>query len=58
MAGTKERMAGKAMEWEGKATGDPVREMEGKALSNVGRLKGKTQKAKDTVRGKSPKLKS
>ena len=39
MAGTKEKLAGKAMQWEGKATGDPIRETEGKALSAFGRMK-------------------
>jgi hypothetical protein len=39
MAGEKERIAGKAMQWEGKATGDPIRETEGKALSAFGRMK-------------------
>jgi uncharacterized protein YjbJ (UPF0337 family) len=41
MAGMKERIAGKAMHWEGKATGDPVRQAEGKSLSTFGRLKDK-----------------
>ena len=41
MAGTKERIAGKAMQWEGKATGDPIRETEGKALSAFGRMKAR-----------------
>jgi|GraSoiStandDraft_4_1057263.scaffolds.fasta_scaffold3498651_2 hypothetical protein len=39
MAGTKEKLAGKAMQWEGKATGDPIRETEGRALSTFGRMK-------------------
>ncbi len=39
MAGMKERMAGKVMQWEGKATGDPVRRAEGKLVAAVGRLK-------------------
>jgi len=39
MAGMKERAAGRFMQWEGKATGDPVRTSEGKALSMLGRLK-------------------
>jgi hypothetical protein len=39
MAGRKERIAGKAMQWEGRATGDPIRETEGKALSVFGRMK-------------------
>ena len=44
MAGTKERMAGKFMQWEGKATGDPIRTGEGKALSAFGRLKDRVSK--------------
>ena len=39
MAGIKERLAGRFMQWEGKATGDPIRTTEGKALSALGRLK-------------------
>jgi len=41
MTGTKERIAGRVMQWEGKATGDPIRETEGKALSAFGRLRSK-----------------
>jgi hypothetical protein len=39
--GLKERMAGAFMQWEGKVTGDPIRKTEGKALSGLGRLKGR-----------------
>ena len=39
MAGMKERMAGKVMQWEGNATGDPVRRAEGKLVAAFGRLK-------------------
>ena len=39
MAGLKERMAGRFMQWEGKATGDPIRRAEGKLLATFGRLK-------------------
>ena len=39
MAGMKERMAGKVMQWEGQATGDPVRRAEGKLVAVLGRLK-------------------
>ena len=39
MAGLKERMAGRFMQWEGKVTGDPVRRTEGKLVAAFGRLK-------------------
>ena len=39
MAGMKERLAGRFMQWEGKATGDPIRRAEGKLLVAFGRLK-------------------
>ena len=39
MAGMKEWLAGRFMQWEGKATGDPIRTTEGEALSVFGRLK-------------------
>jgi len=39
MAGMKERMAGRFMQWEGKATGDPIRRTEGKLVAGFGRLK-------------------
>jgi uncharacterized protein YjbJ (UPF0337 family) len=39
MAGLKERLAGRYMEWEGKATGDPIRRTEGKLVVAFGRLK-------------------
>ena len=39
MAGMKERMAGKFMQWEGRATGDPVRRAEGMLVAALGRLK-------------------
>jgi uncharacterized protein YjbJ (UPF0337 family) len=39
MAGMKERMAGRFMQWEGKATGDPIRRTEGKLVAAFGRLK-------------------
>ena len=38
MAGTKDKVAGKVMQAEGKATGDPIRQAEGKLLSNRGEL--------------------
>ena len=39
MAGMKERMAGRFMQWEGKATGDPIRRAEGKLVEAFGRFK-------------------
>jgi uncharacterized protein YjbJ (UPF0337 family) len=39
MAGIKERMAGRFMQWEGQATGDPIRRMEGRLVQAFGRLK-------------------
>jgi len=39
MAGLKERMAGRFMQWEGKATGDPIRRTEGRLVEAFGRLK-------------------
>jgi uncharacterized protein YjbJ (UPF0337 family) len=46
MAGTKDKLAGKAMQAEGKATGDPIRQAEGKAVSMRGELKDKASKLK------------
>ena len=40
MAGMKERMAGRFMQWEGKATGDPIRRTEGRLLEAYGHFKG------------------
>jgi uncharacterized protein YjbJ (UPF0337 family) len=53
---TKERIAGKAMQWEGKATGDPIRETEGKALSAFGRMKGKVEKVRHSFRERIRRL--
>jgi uncharacterized protein YjbJ (UPF0337 family) len=39
VAGMKERLAGQFMQWEGKATGDPIRRTEGKLVEVFGRLK-------------------
>ena len=39
MAGMKERLAGRFMQWEAKATGDPIRRAEGKLVEAFGRLK-------------------
>ena len=44
MAGTKDKLTGKAMQAEGKATGDPIRQAEGKAVSMRGELKDKVSK--------------
>lgn len=46
MAGTKDKLAGKAMQAEGKATGDPIRQVEGKAVSARGELKDQASKLK------------
>lgn len=46
MAGTKDKLTGKAMQAEGKATGDPVRQAEGKAVSARGELKDQASKLK------------
>ena len=46
MAGTKDKLTGKAMEAEGKATGDPIRQAEGKAVSMRGELKDQASKLK------------
>ena len=39
MAGTKDKLTGKAMQAEGKATGDPIRQAEGKAIDHVGQVR-------------------
>ena len=44
MAGTKDKLSGKAMQAEGKATGDPIRQAEGKAVEMRGDLKDKASK--------------
>jgi uncharacterized protein YjbJ (UPF0337 family) len=44
MAGTKDKLVGKAMQAEGKATGDPIRQAEGKAVSMRGTLKDQASK--------------
>ena len=55
MAGTKDKLAGKAMQAEGKATGDPVRQAEGKAVSMRGGLKDRASKLKPDKLAKGPK---
>ena len=44
MAGTKDKLTGKAMEAEGEATGDPIRQAEGKAVTKRGELKDAASK--------------
>jgi len=55
MAGKKDKLTGKAMEVEGKATGDPVREAEGKAVSMRGELKDRASKLKPDKLAKESK---
>jgi uncharacterized protein YjbJ (UPF0337 family) len=55
MAGKKDKLAGKAMQAEGKATGDPIRQAEGKAVSTRGELKDHASKLKPTKLGKGSK---
>ena len=52
MAGKKDKLTGKAMEAEGKATGDPIRQAEGKAVSMRGELKDQASKLKSKTSGK------
>lgn len=54
MAGMKERMAGRFMQWEGKVTGDPVRRTEGRLVAAYGRLKqavSKVRRRRNSRRG-------
>ena len=44
MAGKKDKIAGKVMQAEGKATGDPIRQAEGKALVMRGEMKDRASK--------------
>jgi uncharacterized protein YjbJ (UPF0337 family) len=44
MAGTKDKLVGKAMQAEGKATGDPIRQAEGEAVSMRGEIKDQASK--------------
>ncbi|HZO31189.1 MAG TPA: CsbD family protein [Chloroflexota bacterium] len=55
MAGKKDKLTGKAMQAEGKATGDPVRQAEGKAVSMRGELKDQASKLKPEKLAKGPK---
>ena len=52
MAGTEDRVTGKAKELEGKATGDEVREGQGKAQGLLGKAKDKVSDAADSMRNK------
>ena len=55
MAGTKDKLAGKAMQAEGKATGDPVRRAEGKMVSMRGETKDKASQLKPEKLAKDPR---
>ena len=55
MAGTKDKLVGKAMQAEGKATGDPVRQTQGKVVSMRGEVKDKASKVKLSKLGKGSK---
>ncbi len=61
MAGTKDRVAGKAKRLEGKLTGDKAREAQGEVADDLGRLKHGAkdagEKVKDTAEGAGDKLK-
>jgi uncharacterized protein YjbJ (UPF0337 family) len=51
MAGTGDKIVGKAKELEGKLTGDEVREGQGKAQQTQGTVKQKGQALKDQAEG-------
>jgi uncharacterized protein YjbJ (UPF0337 family) len=51
MAGLGDKLAGKAKEIKGKLTGDESSEARGEAQFQRGELKGKGEKAKDSVQG-------
>ena len=55
MAGTKDRVVGKAKELEGKATGDEVREGEGKGQGRLGKAKDTVSDAAESIRDKGDK---
>lgn len=48
---TGDKMAGKAKEWAGKATGNEEMEAEGKAQHTKGEVKGAADDATDTAKG-------
>ena len=52
MAGTEDRVVGKAKELEGKATGDEVREGEGKGQGLLGKAKDAVSDAAESIRDK------
>ncbi len=52
MAGKKDKLTGKAMQAEGKATGDPIRQAEGKAVEMRGELKDHASELKPGKVGK------
>jgi uncharacterized protein YjbJ (UPF0337 family) len=58
MAGRKEKVQGKAMEMEGKATGDKIRETEGKAVYKVGEAKSGAARVADKLEGSGRKSES
>ncbi len=55
MAGTEDRVEGKAKEWEGKLTDDEAREAEGKGQGMVGKAKDKASDMADSLRGRDDK---
>ena len=52
MAGTEDRVEGKAKEWEGKATDDEAREAQGKGEGLLGKAKDKASDTADSLRGR------
>ena len=58
MAGRKEKMQGKAMELQGEATGDPIRQAEGKAVSTVGQAKDSSAHARENLKSAACKPQS
>jgi uncharacterized protein YjbJ (UPF0337 family) len=51
MTDQQDRLAGKVKETAGKATGDNRLETEGKTQHSKGKLKGKLENLRDTIRG-------
>jgi uncharacterized protein YjbJ (UPF0337 family) len=56
MAGTDDRVEGKAKELKGKATGDEAREAEGKGQGTLGRTQDKAEDAADSLKDAGRKL--
>jgi uncharacterized protein YjbJ (UPF0337 family) len=52
MKNTKDKVAGKAKETEGKITGDKAREAQGKGQNLFGKAKEKLDEAADTIKEK------